>query len=120
MTLHNDIIGGDVAEVLMDVHGESVRFRSSSVDARTITAIVHRQPRREASPGGPSPGRVVPRMTVSVYPNSTTGIAPTEVDDDGAEIEVASLQGGSKRWRRINRNAPAEQSGGLLNVEVTA
>lgn len=123
MTLHDDILGADAAEVLLDLHGEPVAYRSSSVGRRELVAIVDRGMRREASPGAPNPGRVVPHLSVTVLTDPGHecygGISPDEMEDDSdQDIEVASIKGGTARWRRITRASPGGQAGGMLVLEV--
>jgi len=74
---------------------ESVVYRPSAGEARTIEAIVERAG-REAARGG-----AVPRMVVTVVNDATIGITPDEIDSGGDRLDVAEHLGDAAGWLQI-------------------
>lgn len=79
--------------------GETIRIRTdSTARARTVTAVVNRNPVAD-SVEAPFAGRRPPLMHVLLRNSSTHGAQPSEINEDTFEIEADYPQGADPRWR---------------------
>jgi len=76
---------------------ETVVYRPSGGDARTIQAIVRRQSNEQIGMAR------APSITLTVPNDDTDGISATELDDGADQIDVAVKPGGTATTRNVYR-----------------
>ena len=100
MTISQSILEDDAA-AMIDDFGESVVYRPRAGGTRTITAIVSRnQPGVMAETPN---GSLMPENVVAVLNDSTRGIASTEIDTGGDQIDIVPRVGQSAVTKSIVR-----------------
>jgi hypothetical protein len=99
-----------MARAQMTAFGEPVIYRPRNRTPRPIQAIVDRQP---VSVEGEV---IVPKMTVQVLNNRTTGIYSGDIAYDGDTLELAYDIGGEVREWLIHRGDGRPQDAGMLTV----
>jgi len=113
MTSEFDTLLANSASDFTDTFGETVTYYPASGGSREITAVVKRQPPEilEGSIRGHSPV-----LIVFVENDATTGIASTEIDIGGDEIQVPLRVGDTSSRRRITQIR--NQDAGMLELEL--
>lgn len=111
-----DFDGDMVATFLADdgVDVEEIEYyNAAGDDARTINAIIERNP-----PGAPvgDGGGLAPDLVVIVANDATNGIASTEINLGGDQLKLAVRHGKTAELREIAQIR--RQDGGMLELEV--
>lgn len=115
MNLLNEMMAADAAFLMADDgFAEAVIYTPRNGTARTINAIVDRNPPALAT----SPGDPMPLMTVSVANNATTGISSAELDVGGDTITVAYRIGRTAKSYQIHLPDGVTHDRAILNLEL--
>ena len=100
--------------MLLDNFGESITYLPASGAARSITAIVERDPPAIFDAAG---NAVLPKATIRVYNSATSGISSNEVDIGSDEIEML-LKVGDALARRFSFMTMLSQDSGVTQFAV--
>lgn len=102
------------AEPLIEFNGEPVTYWPRGENAGRVIekAIVIRSPRSRIAESG----NLAPHAEIKVYDDASRGIAASEIDTGGDEIEFSFEVGKAPTKHRITRRISI--SGGIVHLEV--